>query len=150
MVTFIVTIVYNMVIDNGNKFQLINFSPLIFYYCIFSIAVKKQMCVRCKYINPSYLLLEKPLMPKQISLLTSFTEILEILLNMEIIQSNQLIITIERFRILVYKLYFSYFSYLFLYFLYIFYISFIFLCIYLNFDNDTIMICDDALQGQQI
>jgi len=114
VVTFIVRIAYNMVIDNRSKFQLINFPLLIFYYCIFSIAVKKQ-CFQCKYISPAYLLLEKPLMPKKISVLTPFTEILEILLNMEISQSNQLTITMERFRILVYKLYFSYFSHLFLY-----------------------------------
>ncbi|XP_029680783.1 uncharacterized protein LOC115246226 [Formica exsecta] len=59
--------------------------------------VKKQ-CFQCKYTDPAYLLLEEPLMPKRISLFTSFSEVLEILLNKEIFESNQLKITMERFH----------------------------------------------------
>ncbi|GAB1868158.1 RING-type domain-containing protein [Camponotus japonicus] len=69
-------------------------------YCQDCLQHVKKQCFQCKYISPAYLLLEKPLMPKKISVLTPFTEILEILLNMEISQSNQLTITMERFRIL--------------------------------------------------
>lgn len=57
----------------------------------------------------------------------------------------------ERFRSLVYKLYFSYFSLAYFIFSYIL-ITFVFLprVSLINFDNDTMIICNDAFQGQQI
>ncbi|CAL1688753.1 unnamed protein product [Lasius platythorax] len=69
-------------------------------FCPSCIQQVEEQCFQCKCNNPGHLPLEEPLMPKMISLLTPFSEILELLLNVEISRDNQMKITIQRFRIL--------------------------------------------------
>lgn len=70
-------------------------------FCQNCIQQVEERCPQCQYISPAYLSLEEPVMPKIISFLApleNYTEIWEMLSKTNTMRSNQIKITMQRFR----------------------------------------------------
>ncbi|XP_072744578.1 uncharacterized protein [Anoplolepis gracilipes] len=67
-------------------------------FCQNCIQQVEERCPQCEYISPAYLSLEEPVMSKTIAYFAPITEIWDLLLKADALRSNQLQITMQRFR----------------------------------------------------
>ncbi|KAM0733474.1 E3 ubiquitin-protein ligase RNF212B [Formica fusca] len=67
-------------------------------FCQDCLQQVERQCSQCEYISPAYLSLKEPVMPKTISFFAPVTEIWEMLLKADMLRSNQIKITMQRFR----------------------------------------------------